>query len=101
MIFYSRHQVIDIPVSETSREHKMRAIMCKLWTNFAKYGNPTPIEHNPLDVTWNPVEPSDQELNHMILCDQSHMIKNLNDDRIQFWTKIYEKHNGSLLDPYY
>ena len=75
--------------------------MCKLWTNFAKYGNPTPADNNPLDISWDPVNSNDDDLNYMILSENPHMAKNIHEDRIQFWTKVYEKFNGSLLNPHF
>lgn len=62
--------------------------MVKLWTNFAKSGNPTPAEDPLLNVTWaayTPDEPTylniDQELS---------LQYDLNKDRLQFWEDLYK-----------
>lgn len=79
----------------------MRQRMCKLWTNFAKYGNPTPKDKNPLNDLWDPVESTDEDMKHMVLSDDSHLVSNIHGDRIQFWKSVYEKYNGSFLNPHF
>ncbi|XP_031828191.2 juvenile hormone esterase-like [Nomia melanderi] len=34
--------------------YAFRRKMAKLWTNFAKFGNPTPLHDNPIDIIWKP-----------------------------------------------
>ncbi|KAG5677769.1 hypothetical protein PVAND_007500 [Polypedilum vanderplanki] len=94
-----RHQIIDVNVSKDSREYKMRERMCKLWTNFAKYGNPTPSHNNPLPSNWDPLKPTDKDLNYMILSENPRMEVNLHSERIELWKTIYEKYNSSFFDP--
>lgn len=77
----------------------MRERMCKLWTNFAKYKNPTPHNNNPLNVTWDPVKSTDKDLKYMILDDNPRMEKNLRASRMEFWRDILEEYNGSFLNP--
>jgi hypothetical protein len=64
--------------------------MCELWTNFAKYGNPT------VHSTWAPVE---GDLNYFILDAQPKMEKNLHAARMDFWRKIYRQSNKDFLTP--
>lgn len=73
--------------------------MCKLWTNFAKYKNPTPHSNNPLSMAWEPAKASDKDLKYMILDDNPRMAKNIRSDRIKFWKEILEEFNGSFLNP--
>lgn len=85
-------------VDENSPAAKMRRTMCKLWTNFAKYHDPTPHHNNPLPIKWNPVE-NRQDMNYLKINEKSEMKKNLYGDRINFWRKVYEKYNSSFLNP--
>ncbi|XP_076286083.1 uncharacterized protein LOC143211880 [Lasioglossum baleicum] len=39
-----------------------RRKMVRLWTNFAKYGNPTPAFANPIDIIWEPSGPAGRQL---------------------------------------
>ncbi|XP_069675635.1 carboxylic ester hydrolase-like isoform X1 [Periplaneta americana] len=60
--------------------------MVKLWTNFAKTGNPTP-ERDPLvDVIWNPVTKS--ELHYLNIDKDLSMQKDLAKDRVAFWEDL-------------
>ncbi|XP_076649644.1 cholinesterase-like [Halictus rubicundus] len=34
----------------------------RLWTNFAKYGNPTPLFNNPINIIWEPSGPAGRQL---------------------------------------
>jgi acetylcholinesterase len=74
--------------------------MCKLWTNFAKYGNPTPDSHeNPLAIKWEPVKSTDKDLKYMVLSENPRMETDLHGDRIELWKSVYEQQNGSFLKP--
>lgn len=68
----------------------MRSLMCKLWTNFAKYGEPTS------DLSWTPV---DADLKYFILDSEPKMEKNLNKARMDFWRRIYRHWNEDFLKP--
>jgi hypothetical protein len=82
----------------------MRATMCKLWTNFAKYGDPTPDENNPLPFKWNPVKAATEDaksinLEYLKIDQSSTMMQNMYKRRVDFWRRIYEKYNSSFLNP--
>lgn len=72
--------------------------MCKLWTNFAKYQNPTPNHDNPLAIKWDPIQPSDRnlDLDYLIINDETRMARNINAQRINFWRSVYAKWNKSF-----
>lgn len=42
-------------VPTTNPAYTARLRMVRLWTNFAKYGNPTAILDNLVNVNWNPI----------------------------------------------
>ena len=67
-------------LSENSAAYKMREKMCKLWTDFTKFGSPTS------DLSWKPVI---DDLNYFILDTVVGMEKNINKERMDFWRKSY------------
>lgn len=80
----------DYPASETILRRT-----CELWTNFAKYGNPTPTSSNL--IHWRPVKKvhSDDEmftLNYLEM-DNEELASKVNPDvdRMEFWREIYEE----------
>lgn len=93
--------VDKVKLAENSREWKMRETMCKLWTNFAKYGDPTPDGSNPLSVKWPAVQPVDADSNqvdfdYLVINDNIKLVRNLNKDRIDFWRR-YLKWNDDFV----
>lgn len=76
----------------------MRRMMCKLWTNFAKHGDPTPDDDNPLTFKWKAVQPvsrdqNDIDLDYLALDDEPRIVQNINKHRMDFWRNIYRKWN--------
>lgn len=77
--------------------------MCKMWTNFAKYGNPTPSDDQTvLDFQWHPIQKYSKRekfnLDYLeIGSDSIEMQCNPDDNRIQFWRDIFAKWNGDFL----
>lgn len=60
--------------------------MVKLWTNFAKYGNPTP-DGQQLGVTWTPVQR--ENLFYLHIDKELIMKSNPNPERMSLWREIY------------
>lgn len=85
--------VSKVEIEENSREWRMRKIICKLWTNFAKYKNPTPDHDNPLSFKWLPIDNLNSE--YLILNDEFHLQNNHLRERREFWLKIYDKYQFS------
>lgn len=79
----------------------MRRKMCRLWTKFAKTGDPTPDHENLVPVKWTPVVLDDKKvhLDYLIINDEIRMARNINKHRVDFWKRIYEKWNKSFLTP--
>ncbi|XP_037949556.1 esterase E4-like isoform X2 [Teleopsis dalmanni] len=68
--------------------------LCQLWTNFAKYGKPTTDDA----INWKPVtcpktENSEFELDYLSIDKQFEMKKNPEENRMNFWRKIYQNYN--------
>lgn len=82
----------------------MRKTLCKLWTNFAKYQDPTPEYDNPLPLKWKPLQPLNEnikelDLSYLIINDKPKMVQNINQVRMDFWRKLYGKWNNSFTTP--
>ncbi|XP_021912901.1 esterase E4-like isoform X2 [Zootermopsis nevadensis] len=65
---------------------KTVARMVKMWTNFAKTGNPTPKIDPLLGVTWTPVTKG--ELNYLNIDKELTMQKDIAKDRVAFWEEL-------------
>lgn len=94
-IFYLFGGVLanKVELTEDSREFKMRKLMCKLWTNFAKFHDPTPDHDNPLDFNWTPVQATSGDYDYLVINDKMRMVRNLNKERMDFWRGVYRKYN--------
>lgn len=63
--------------------------MVKLWTNFAKTGNPNPVEQDSLiNVIWKPTK--DSELFYLDIGEDLTVGSNPDLDRMLFWDDIIE-----------
>lgn len=99
---FGGHLVDQVSLEADSRETKMRQTLCKLWTNFAKYGDPTPDHDNSLPFKWSPVSSvgsGDNEFNvdYLVVNDDMKMVRNLNKSRMDFWRSVYQKYDRSFL----
>uniref|UniRef100_A0A2A4IWX2 Carboxylesterase type B domain-containing protein n=1 Tax=Heliothis virescens TaxID=7102 RepID=A0A2A4IWX2_HELVI len=74
---------------EDAEELKVLRNMVKLWTNFAKTGNPTP---EGSDFTWTPATKENKDC--LVISDELQMKKNLHDDRIKFWDNFLVKYKA-------
>lgn len=95
------YKMLDNAYPEDSQEWKYREMMCKMWTNFAKYSDPTPDHDNSL-VKWNPIENGQENspINYLkITNDGNIMNQDVYKDRMNFWRGQFQKFNGSFLNP--
>ena len=88
---------MDVQINDNSREAKMRRKMCKLWTNFAKFGNPTPDYEKSLPFRWTSSSKKGQ-LEYLVIDDEekTEMHTNLNKPRLEFWRRVYQKFNRNF-----
>jgi len=70
---------------ETDRETKIGDMMIEYWTNFAKYGNPTPFDNNPQLPKWKPVTENKEYLD---IGEKIEMKYNVHPERMNFWQKM-------------
>ncbi|CAH1647167.1 unnamed protein product [Spodoptera littoralis] len=69
-----------------------RSRVIKLWTNFAKTGNPTPDEDDPLlQITWDPIENKDK-LNYLSIGSELTKGRNPFYERMKFWDSLHQEH---------
>lgn len=97
-----RFKKFHIDPQEFPEAYKILGKMCKMWTNFAKYGNPTPETDTSLGLKWTPVKKHsvDEEfkLDYLeIGNDRIEMQINPDEERAQFWRDIYRKWNGNFM----
>ncbi|XP_026496524.2 acetylcholinesterase-like [Vanessa tameamea] len=60
-----------------------------LWTNFAKYGDPSPAITQELPMKWLPVDKNDP---HLLVIDRKFSSEPLwDDEKLLFWNKTYSK----------
>ncbi|XP_039750092.1 esterase E4-like [Pararge aegeria] len=83
---------------EHSDEIKVLTMMVKLYTNFAKTGNPTPPGSN---FIWKPASLENREC--LIISDKLEIKSNLYEEKITFWDDFIEKYekyaiNGVVKD---
>lgn len=96
--------MLELNLPEENEAAIMRRNVCKLWTNFAKTGNPTPDSDESFNFKWDPVEPvSSKDKTYDINCldidSEFKMIKNPDKERIDFWRSVYSKWNENFLKP--
>ncbi|PNF42132.1 Esterase FE4 [Cryptotermes secundus] len=79
--------MLDLDLDPSSPEFKTLTRMVKLWTNFAKTGNPTPEITPLLDVTWHPVEKN--KSNYLNIDTTLAMHENYEQERMALWDSVY------------
>ncbi|KAG5678134.1 hypothetical protein PVAND_007832 [Polypedilum vanderplanki] len=94
----------DLDFKENSPTAVIRSILCKLWTNFAKYNNPTPKNKNPLSFEWQPANNVDKnvtkiDFDYLIIDENFKMEKNVNKRRMDFWREVYKTWNSDFVKP--
>ncbi|XP_050094049.1 uncharacterized protein LOC126576787 [Anopheles aquasalis] len=88
-------------VGPLTAEARVRRYMCRMWTNFAKYGHPTPSHDESLPFHWDPVPMIDPEapgyrLPYLKITAEPHMAIDPHRERMAFWREVYRKYNGGF-----
>ncbi|KAL5286878.1 CES5A.2 family protein [Megaselia abdita] len=102
-IFQTHFQ--DLPHKEDSQDTKIVRQMCRMWTNFAKYSNPTPSSNDALlDFKWNPVKQINGKndefvLDYLNISKESKMERQPDKERIHFWKDIFKMWNKDFVKP--
>uniref|UniRef100_A0A182T8U6 carboxylesterase n=1 Tax=Anopheles maculatus TaxID=74869 RepID=A0A182T8U6_9DIPT len=88
-----------------SNEARVRRYMCRMWTNFARYGNPTPAHDESLHFCWTPVpvmdpnSPEPFQLPYLRINPEPQMAIDPDKERMAFWQKVYDRFNGGFQHP--
>ncbi|XP_062543894.1 acetylcholinesterase-like isoform X2 [Armigeres subalbatus] len=96
-------RMAPVKVEPDSPEARVRYYMCRMWTNFAKYGNPTPPEDSSLPYRWDPVQkisPESKEefkLDCLDISEKPKMVTNPDKHRMDFWRSVYKRFNEGVL----
>ncbi|XP_063830754.1 juvenile hormone esterase-like [Ostrinia nubilalis] len=78
---------------EDSEEMTVLNNMVKMWSNFAKEGNPTPPGS---DVEWKPATTDKKEC--MVISDELTLKTNLHDNVVTFWDNFIEKYKNMAVN---
>lgn len=91
-VFYLFKEHSAVSVKPGSLEDLCVDRMVKLWTNFAKYGNPTPKKRldEVVSVEW-PVAKKDA-LSYLEIGNSLSVGEMPDQERVEFWDKLYEKY---------
>ncbi|CAG9795467.1 unnamed protein product [Diatraea saccharalis] len=88
-VFYT-HRSYILPYPERWLENVMRKRMLTMWTNFAKYSDPTPVTSELLPVKWLSSRDSNPSA---LVIDNLFSIATLWDESaMRFWNDIYNKY---------
>jgi len=77
--------LFDYGKIETEDDLQMRDIMVKYWTNFAKYGHPSPLMSDNI-TQWLPYS---AEKNYMVLNLEPEMKQQVEKERMEFWQRVH------------
>lgn len=66
--------------------------MTKLWTNFAKYGNPTPKNISTESIQFKPLNATSNQYDFVKLTNDG-LVAGINpfSERMEFWNQLYQK----------
>ncbi|KAM3956354.1 esterase FE4-like [Aphomia sociella] len=86
------------PFRVNDKDKIMIEWLTKMWTNFAKYGDPTPSFVSDLPVKWIP---SNKESKHFLYIEDELQMGSLpNPEAYHMWKDIYEKHRRKNVNNY-
>ncbi|XP_021713257.1 esterase B1 [Aedes aegypti] len=91
--------VLNIRLDNSSIELQTMNKMTRLWTNFAKYGNPTPYgaDDPVIGMRWPCVIPHTmKELPYLEIKSSLAARSNPEEERLRFWDDLYTKYNGGI-----
>ncbi|XP_077300183.1 juvenile hormone esterase [Arctopsyche grandis] len=96
MGYLFKFSAINIRLDEKSTEVYVKKKMVKMWTNFAKYGNPTPFEvKETAGIHWEPVSSQNlSSLNYMDITGAFTPRVGPESARLAFWDQLYREFNG-------
>ncbi|OWR53771.1 carboxyl/choline esterase CCE006a [Danaus plexippus plexippus] len=82
------------PSIPTTEDQHIIDVMTTLWTNFVKYGNPTPETTELLPVKWLPV--TKDSLNCLNIDTELSLQRNIYHERMSFWKLFFKTNQGKI-----
>ena len=79
---------VPFPVLMTENDIKVADILQRLITNFARYGEPTPFDHDTIPK-WNKVQTTPKSCVYMDISETPTEQHGMEPVRMAFWNKIY------------
>ncbi|XP_057654109.1 venom carboxylesterase-6-like isoform X1 [Diorhabda carinulata] len=87
--------------TERTDDQIVRTRLITLWTNFAKYGNPTPRNDNYLqNVRWQTASSDSSNLTYLNISDDLRNEVNPFDNNMKFYDTVYRKYGSGSYDTY-
>ncbi|CAK1555094.1 unnamed protein product [Leptosia nina] len=86
LLYIFQANCLNVPVNKESQSYKMITQFCSLFTNFAKYGHPTPSSWG--STTWPEYDTKSKA--YLDIDEKLTVGNNLDEDVIRFWKRIYE-----------
>jgi len=86
LLYLFKSPIYDEGVEFTEDDTKMIDLMVTYWSNFAKYGNPTPFKDAGI-ANWTPVQPNQK--NYLDIQLEPSMKKDLAAERMLFWERMF------------
>ncbi|XP_016989184.2 esterase B1 isoform X1 [Drosophila rhopaloa] len=90
----------NLSLDPKSMEVQVKNRMVRMWTNFAKYGSPTPdTEDSALTTKWAPIDPTNvmNSLKYLDISANMAMKTNPEPERQRFWDEMYQHYNGAAM----
>ncbi|XP_049874736.1 juvenile hormone esterase-like [Pectinophora gossypiella] len=75
------------------KDYVVRERMVTLWTNFAKYGNPTPKTDGLITTKWEPATPTKMQC--LLITDTLQMKDEVYKNSMELYKELYEKYTPS------
>ncbi|XP_019530331.3 esterase B1-like [Aedes albopictus] len=105
-LFYVFTSATLAEVPESDKAYQVRQTMVRLWTNFAKYSDPTPASKSTFPFRWEPVallNPGEEKSFDMryLKIDHTPQMSTYDSERLSLWLRLHEKYNGHITNlPY-
>ncbi|KAK0406794.1 hypothetical protein QR680_018811 [Steinernema hermaphroditum] len=78
-----------MPYRKTKRDRRVLDNVTRMWTNFAKYGNPNGAKNTEFDFEWMPVD-ADHPERHLKIREMSAMSESFEQGRVERLARIFD-----------
>lgn len=90
---FDSHIFKDCPIIPGSLEDITMRRCVKIWTNFAKHGNPSSKDEDFKNLSWKPV--TKDTLHYLYFGKELSMGINPEEDRMKVWKKVLNSHEDT------